>query len=92
MAKLVGTKAAPKHAVAPLPIDTKSLFNLDIDDAIWQNVGLFEEDSHPPAWLADDNVQLGICALLERDCCNEELVQLQHERDSMQVWFAEELC
>uniref|UniRef100_A0A0W0FJC2 Uncharacterized protein n=1 Tax=Moniliophthora roreri TaxID=221103 RepID=A0A0W0FJC2_MONRR len=50
MAKLVGTKAAS------LSIDTKSLFNLDINDAIWHNVGLFEEDSHPPAWLADDNV------------------------------------
>uniref|UniRef100_A0A0W0G436 Uncharacterized protein n=1 Tax=Moniliophthora roreri TaxID=221103 RepID=A0A0W0G436_MONRR len=57
MAKLVATKAAPKHAVAPLPINTKSLFSLDIDDAIWQDVGLSEESGDPFSWLADDNYE-----------------------------------
>ena len=69
-----------------------NLFNLDIDDDIWQDVGLTEADnsSEPPLWLCDDNIRMGIRAMLERDHCLEEEARLIKERWSLQEWFAEE--
>ena len=68
------------------------LWELDIDDGIWQNLGLSEADDleQPPAWMSDESTRKGIRALLDRDRSDEELMRLQHERDSMQVWFREE--
>ena len=49
------------------------LFALDIDDAIWQDVGLAGEDlMDPPLWMCDEDVRRGIKALLELDRCLEE--------------------
>ncbi|KAJ7614814.1 hypothetical protein FB45DRAFT_681719, partial [Roridomyces roridus] len=82
----------PKNAVAPENIDPKSMWRLDVDDAIWQDVGLDdeEEDGAPPRWLADDDVRRGILAMLDVDRADEEDETLQRERRAMQVWFAEE--
>ena len=41
-------------------------------------------------WLADDNVRLGIRAILARDRCDEELSRLKHENRSLREWFLEE--
>ncbi|KAJ8087473.1 hypothetical protein PM082_006303 [Marasmius tenuissimus] len=83
---------APHNAVAPKEIVLEGLFSLDIDDDIWQDIGLSDraEDGRPPLWLSDENVCTGIRYLLQRDCCEEELERLQEERDAMQIWFGEE--
>jgi hypothetical protein len=45
------------------------LFKLDVDDDIWQDVGLGDSiGGLPPAWLADEKVCLGIKSLLELRC------------------------
>ncbi|KAK7025348.1 hypothetical protein VNI00_016059 [Paramarasmius palmivorus] len=92
MASLIRNNRAPRNAVAPASIDLKSLFSLDVDDAIWDDVGLHDEaeGSAPPPWLSDEAVRSGIRALLERDRCEEEILRLRHERDAMQQWFSEE--
>ncbi|KAG6821718.1 hypothetical protein H0H92_001244, partial [Tricholoma furcatifolium] len=96
---------APPGSSAPARIETKGLFALDVDDAIWQDVGLTDDsheedvgltdDSHEedvglPPWLADDKVREGIRAVLERDWCVEEDVRLIHECSSLRSWFKEE--
>ncbi|KIJ08143.1 hypothetical protein PAXINDRAFT_18694 [Paxillus involutus ATCC 200175] len=47
-------------AVMPHYIPQEDLFELDVDDDIWQDVGLTGDEAEPPAWLADDKVQVGI--------------------------------
>ncbi|KAJ7727054.1 hypothetical protein B0H16DRAFT_1331768 [Mycena metata] len=93
--KLIDNRQAPRNAIAPLPIPSKGLWKLDVDDAIFQNVGLDERvdgeaDNNPPLWLSDERVRTGIKAMLELDRCNEEDARLRRERRALQVWFAEE--
>ncbi|KAJ7688333.1 hypothetical protein B0H16DRAFT_1753131 [Mycena metata] len=93
--KLILDRHAPRNAIAPLPIPSKGLWKLDVDDAIFQNVGLDERvdgeaDDNPPLWLSDERVRTGIKAMLELDRCNEEDARLRRERRALQVWFAEE--
>ncbi|KAG6806746.1 hypothetical protein H0H92_006362 [Tricholoma furcatifolium] len=85
---------APRGAIAPQQIETKGIFTLDVDDAIWQDVGLTEDvssmDLTPPPWLADESVRSGIRAVLELDRCMEEIERLRHECQSLRLWFSEE--
>ncbi|KAJ3748458.1 hypothetical protein DFH05DRAFT_1520046 [Lentinula detonsa] len=51
-------KHAPRNAVAPLPITLKGLFNLDVDDNIWEDIGLNDDDDEgPPPWLSSERVR-----------------------------------
>ncbi|KAL0566484.1 hypothetical protein V5O48_015526 [Marasmius crinis-equi] len=92
MQDLIKRKRAPCNAMAPEKIPMDRLFMLDVDNGIWQDVGLTDKyDNHqPPAWLANDSVRTGIRAMLERDHSLEEIERLSHERDAMQQWFADE--
>jgi hypothetical protein len=85
------SRKAPQGATVPEKVEMTRLFALDIDDAIWQDVGLADEDlMDPPIWMCNDDVRRGIKALLEIDCCMEEEAHLVHERRALQVWFSEE--
>ncbi|KAF7372750.1 hypothetical protein MSAN_00480600 [Mycena sanguinolenta] len=86
---LIQGKRAPAGAVAPTPIPVKGIFQLDVDDAIWQDLGL-DDDTTPARWLVDANVRAGIRAMLQKDRCEEEALRLQRERRHMQMWFATE--
>ncbi|KAJ7688278.1 hypothetical protein B0H17DRAFT_1135733 [Mycena rosella] len=81
-------KRAPRGGLAPEHIESKAL---DVDDAIWQDVSLQdEEEQEVPLWLRSDMVRSGIRAMLDLDRSKEEDCQLEKERESLQVWFAEE--
>ncbi|KAK7006713.1 hypothetical protein R3P38DRAFT_3325968 [Favolaschia claudopus] len=92
MKKLVKERKAPKNSIPPAPIDPKAIWGLDVDDEIWQDVGLDEEDddTEPPLWLKDDTVRSGIRAMLELDRCEEEEVRIFHECRALRYWLAEE--
>ncbi|KAJ7199881.1 hypothetical protein GGX14DRAFT_536476 [Mycena pura] len=79
---LIRAKKAPQGVVAPLPIPEKGLYQLDVDDAIWQDVGLDDNapGGSPPLWLADE----------KKDRCGEEAPCLLRERGHLQIWFARE--
>ncbi|KAK7435870.1 hypothetical protein VKT23_019401 [Stygiomarasmius scandens] len=82
---------APAHAVPPIKIEKSTLFALDTDEDIWQDVGLTENgDQLPPPWMVDENVRKGIRAMLELDRCAEESARLRIQRQSLQEWFLEE--
>ncbi|KAJ6525150.1 hypothetical protein B0H19DRAFT_971441 [Mycena capillaripes] len=93
MAKLICDRKAPSGSMAPLPIPPKGLWQLDVDDAIFQDVGLDDRDDdndEPPPWLCDEKVRTGIKALLELDRCDEEDARLRREKLALRVWFGEE--
>ena len=84
---LIRQRKAPVGAIAPLHISRDSVFQLDIDDEIWQDVGLEDETADPPRWLADERVRRGIRLLLDHDRCMEEEDRLKCERCVMQEWM-----
>ncbi|KAJ3729813.1 hypothetical protein C8R42DRAFT_569495, partial [Lentinula raphanica] len=92
LSDLIQARNAPRHAVAPRTIPTKELFTLDVDDSIWDDVGLDDTDdtADVPLWLANEQVRTGIRGILLRDRCDKELRRLSHERRVMREWFSEE--
>ncbi|KAG6806346.1 hypothetical protein H0H92_011665 [Tricholoma furcatifolium] len=94
LVEMINAGRAPPGAAAPSKIETKGLFALDVDDAIWQDVGLSDDVNEDgiglPPWLADDKVREGIRAVLEGDRCHEEDARLIHECSSICLWFKEE--
>jgi hypothetical protein len=90
LSQLIKTKKAPNGAISPEPIQRDGLFKLDVDDDIWQDIGLDDQSGPLPRWLSDDAVREGIKALLEHDRCCEEEIRLKKERCAMQEWLLEE--
>lgn len=91
ISKEILAKRAPTRAIAPEKIESKNLFKLDVDDAIWQDVGLGDDadTAVPPLWLSSETVRSGIKAMLVLDRAKEEDVILKKERRAMRLWFAE---
>jgi hypothetical protein len=90
---MIEHKDAPRGAVAPHMIEKDGLFMLDVDDEIWQDIGLDDvgdAETSIPLWLRDDNVRQGIKNLLELDRCEEEERRLLKERKAMHEWMVEE--
>ena len=82
---------APSNAALPVPINTQNLFSLDVDDEIWQDTGLDDDDiGTVPLWLEDSMTRNGIKYLLTIDRCLEEEVRLRKERTFLQEWMYEE--
>ncbi|OAX32637.1 hypothetical protein K503DRAFT_794704 [Rhizopogon vinicolor AM-OR11-026] len=81
---------APPGAIAPLYISRQGIFQLDVDNEIWQDVGLEGEVVDLPPWLANDNVCQGIRLLLDHDRCVEEENRLSCEHCVMQEWMITE--
>ena len=91
MVALLHQGKAPQGSVAPLPISRDGLFKLDVDDDIWQDIGLDDNSNGlPPAWLADEKVRLGIKSLLELRHCEEEENRLLKEKKALAEWVTEE--
>lgn len=82
---------APAGAIIPEQISQSGLWALDVDDTIWQDIGLEDDpDPLPPLWLIDDKVRAGIRHLLEFDHCLEEEDRLRREHVSLQVLARDE--
>ncbi|KIK66326.1 hypothetical protein GYMLUDRAFT_158025, partial [Collybiopsis luxurians FD-317 M1] len=82
---LIDQHKAPQSAIVPKPIDLNNLFNLDVDDNIWLNIGFgYDEDTAPLFWLSNEQVQNSIRVLLDWDQCAEEQQCLLAESDVMQ--------
>ncbi|KAG6904813.1 hypothetical protein DXG01_006992 [Tephrocybe rancida] len=73
MQQLFNKGKVPRGAICPKQLELKGIFDLDVDDTIWEDIGLEEgTPAAPPPWLADENVRAGIKALLKQDRCLEE--------------------
>ncbi|KAG2030262.1 hypothetical protein BDR03DRAFT_936700 [Suillus americanus] len=87
---LICQRQAPPYAIMPHIIPRDGIFLLDVDDDIWQDVGLDNDTMVPPAWLSDDAVRNGIRLQLEVDRCVEEEARLMRERAVIQEWMLAE--
>ncbi|KAG1819999.1 hypothetical protein EV424DRAFT_1472573 [Suillus variegatus] len=87
---LICQRRAPPYAIMPHIIPRDGIFLLDVDDDIWQDVGLDDDTMAPPAWLSDDAVRNGIRLQLEVDQCVEEEARLMRERAVIQEWMLAE--
>jgi hypothetical protein len=58
MIKLHGQCGIPCNAIIPPPIEMKGLFSLDVDNDIWQDIGLANDEfsGQVPPWLGDEDV------------------------------------
>ncbi|KAF7371880.1 hypothetical protein MVEN_00045200 [Mycena venus] len=92
--KLVRAGKVHAGVRAPLIIPPGRLWQLDMDNAIFEDVGSDDHDDDYndwlPLWLCDEKVWAGIKALLELDQAEEEEAQLCREIMALQVWFSEE--
>ncbi|KAG6836231.1 hypothetical protein H0H93_010036 [Arthromyces matolae] len=81
-----------QHAIIPARIERSGLFKLDVDDEVWQDIRLGDDDgSQPiPNWLGDENTRKGIRAMLDLDRALEEEQRLSKERSAIQEWLIEE--
>ncbi|KAF8130556.1 hypothetical protein EV363DRAFT_1399064 [Boletus edulis] len=77
---------APQGVISPLKISKERLWSLDVDDGIWQDVGLEDaKETHAiPNWLGNDETRQGIQAMLEFNQL------LKRERSAMQCWMKRE--
>lgn len=91
MADLIKKNQAPRNAIAPHPIG-ESIWKLDVDDDIWQDLGLDDtyDNKEPPLWLKSDAVRDGIKAMLQLDRCAEEEPRVFHECRALRYWLSEE--
>ena len=88
---LITSKKAPKGSVAPMEIDGKGIFQLDVDNEIWLDLDLDRTDKEKiPRWLGDEGVREGIRAMLAMNRCEEDADRLRCERKNMQEWFSKE--
>lgn len=93
LAKLIKDGKAPAGSTAPLPIPPKGLWQLEVDDVIFLDIGLDDADDNdrePPPWLCDEQVRVGIKGMLQLDRCDEEDARLWRETMALRVWFGEE--
>ena len=89
MEELIRQRKAPRGARAPPVIQREGLFQLDVDDPIWEDVDC-DDDGDVPLWLGEEKVRQGIQLMLRVARCNEEGERLKMERSNMQEWFMEE--
>ena len=84
--------SAPQASIAPVAIDTKQLFSLDVDSALWNDVGLEhqDDDQQVPLWMGNEQVRNGIRSYLDYCRCQEELARLQHEIRNLIDWYKSE--
>ncbi|KAJ7859935.1 hypothetical protein B0H14DRAFT_2745682 [Mycena olivaceomarginata] len=85
-------RRAPARTIPPDRIDMQTLYALDVDDAIWKDVGLEDDEDRgvPPLWLSDDLVRSGIRAMLQLERADEEDAMLRKEAQGLRIWFIEE--
>ncbi|KAJ7587793.1 hypothetical protein C8J56DRAFT_1014557 [Mycena floridula] len=91
LTKAIHLGQGPMNAVVPHLIEKDDVFSIDIDNEIWQDVGLDDDErSDIPRWLGDDQVRSGIRTLLEWDRCQEEKLRLEKEVRGLHQWMHEE--
>ncbi|KAJ7909808.1 hypothetical protein B0H13DRAFT_1877310 [Mycena leptocephala] len=72
-------QGSTRGVIAPERIDEKKVWELDVDDSVWQDVGLDDDDDEPPLWLSNDGVRKGIPAMLDLERSKEEDLELAKE-------------
>ncbi|KAF9507822.1 hypothetical protein BS47DRAFT_1303550 [Hydnum rufescens UP504] len=91
MLKERGKNGVRRDAYVPPELVMGGLFNLDIDQDIWENADMVDfEGGEIPLWLANKEVRDGIRVAQEVKSCQEELRRCDVEYSNLRAWFVEE--
>jgi hypothetical protein len=88
MQDLITQGKAPPCAIVPRQLAGERLWDLDVDDDLWMDLTQdrqYQDDV--PRWLYDQPTKQGICTMLDLQCSEEELKQLNHEHSVMSTWL-----
>ncbi|KAJ7050253.1 hypothetical protein C8F01DRAFT_1264140 [Mycena amicta] len=88
--QLIKRGKVPEGTIAPERLVEAHIFELDIDDAIWLDVGLTDKESPLPEALLNPDLRKQIRALLQKRRCEEESHRLKREHGHLRIWFATE--
>jgi hypothetical protein len=83
---LIQRRHAPRTARPLALVDRSSIFNLDVDDPIWDNSSFDDPVGDVPLWMGNENMRQGIRLHLEVSRCTEELARLLLECENLQAW------
>ncbi|KAF9514330.1 hypothetical protein BS47DRAFT_1361837 [Hydnum rufescens UP504] len=91
MLKERGKNGVWRDAYVPLELVMEGLFNLDVNQDIWENADMVDfEGGEIPLWLANKEVWDGIRVAQEVKSCQEELRRCDVEYSNLHAWFVEE--
>ena len=91
LCKLIKEKKAPRGAIPPEQLEVEGIFQLDVDNAIWMDWGLLDDEDTPaPDWYTSREVRDGIRALQTKDRCAEDVHRLAREHVHLRIWFGAE--
>jgi hypothetical protein len=85
--------SAPANAVVPPELNTKVIFDLDVDADIWIDARVEDRQflgGEPPRWLVDLNVRRQIRDAQEYINCREELEHCNVECYNLRTWITEQ--
>ncbi|KAJ7053123.1 hypothetical protein C8F01DRAFT_1330923 [Mycena amicta] len=88
--KLIAQKKVPNNTRAPERLREDHIFELDIDDSIWLDIGLAEDEGDIPEALLDAELRTLIRALLQKQRAEEELHRLRREHGHLRAYLASE--
>jgi hypothetical protein len=89
LAEMRGKNGVAKDAWLPSPLRKEGLYQLDVDQDIWQDCdpSHFEE---LPAWLADSSVKEGILSAQMVVSCQSEITRCEAKHANLHQWMWEE--
>jgi DNA-binding ferritin-like protein (Dps family) len=77
------------HALEEIQLD--QIWQLDVDDPIWQDVEVRDDEGFTiPDWLGNEATQQAIRNRVENERCDEERNRLKAEMQNLQYWLREE--
>jgi len=79
----------PRNVKGLSEIDLSTIWDLDVDDDIW-NYALHlddDNDDEVPDWLGNEDMREAIRNRVENERCKEELICLGKERDNLRNWM-----
>jgi hypothetical protein len=82
----IDCKLAPPSACKLPLVDQVTIFALDVDDPIWDDLYFDDSGLEVLLWMGDNNMQNRIWSHLEVSCCEEEVDRLVVEYCNLQEW------
>jgi len=87
MKQLIEHGRAPRNASVPHSLLAQRIWDLDVDDPIWEDPALYSGDEDAPRWMYDTAFKAGIRAVLQLDRCDEEDTRLEAEMEAFIGWI-----
>ena len=85
---MIELNSAPAGASVPHSLLKQRIWDLDVDDPIWNDPALSSGGEDAPRWMYDTIFKAGIRAVIQLDRCAEESERLESETEAFTGWIA----